>query len=326
MVNTMKKFLAIVFLTTSLTGVFLSLLFWVASPFLNEDEKLKIFSPLPAFLSVAANAQVTTLDIWKPFDLRSNTDISFVVTAHAALSYDLTASQLLFEKNAQQKVPMASLTKIMTAIVALEHPKVNDTYAVSADALVGEDSMGLEVGEALSLKELLYGLFLNSGNDAAEVIAENFPGGREKFIDAMNQKAKTFGLQNTHFTNPTGLQGEGDQHTTAEDLLVITRFALENFPVIKETGSAVEYIIPQTTTHKEYDLVNETNLLTTYPGVEGLKTGYTPEAGYCLVTYLEYGGHKIIGIVLGSDDRRKDMKDILDYSLKKLGINPPTHQ
>lgn len=321
----MKKFLAMFFLTIGLTGVFLSLLFWVVSPFLSADEKIKIFSPLPPFLSIAANAQVTTLDIWKPFDQRSNTYSPLSVTSRAALSYDLTTGQLLFEKNTTQKVPMASLTKIMTAIVALEHPKADDAYRVSADALVGEDSMGLEAGEVLSLKELLYGLFLNSGNDAAEVIAANFQGGRDAFIDAMNQKVHALDLQNTHFTNPTGLAGDGDQHTTAQDLLVITRFALDNFPVIQETGSAVEYIIPQTDKHKEYDLINETNLLTTYQGVRGLKTGYTPEARYCLVTYLEYGGHRIIGIVLGSDDRRKDMKNILDYSLKKLGVSPPLH-
>ncbi|MDE2590063.1 MAG: D-alanyl-D-alanine carboxypeptidase, partial [Patescibacteria group bacterium] len=248
-----------------------------------------------------------------------------VISAKSALSYDLSTNKTLFSKNIYERVPMASLTKIMTSIVALEHPKKSDHYLVTSDDLVGEDSMGLSSGEILSLKELLYGLILHSGNDAAETIATNFPGGREEFIKAMNEKATSLGLKNTHFTNPTGLEGDGNQFTTAYDLLVITRFALDNFPTFKEVVATFNYDIPATSTHKEYYLENETNLLTSYPGVEGVKTGYTPEAGLCLVTYLEYKNHKILAVLLGSDDRRQEMKDILDYSLKQEGITPPQH-
>ena len=127
---------------------------------------------------------------------------------------------------------MASLTKIMTAIVALENKRDDNTYIVSARALVGEDSMGLSPGEELSQEELLYGLMLPSGNDAAEVLASNYPAGRTMFIQAMNDKAKALGLVDTHFSNPSGLQGDGMQYTTASDLLVITRYALENFPLL----------------------------------------------------------------------------------------------
>src|SRR5690606_13265004 len=105
------------------------------------------------------------------------------------------------ERNARQKLPMASLTKIMTAIIAIENPMPSDKYVVSNAALVGENSMGLTAGEILSLNDLLYGLLLPSGNDAAEVLAANYPGGREKFILAMNQKAKSLGLTDTNFTN-----------------------------------------------------------------------------------------------------------------------------
>jgi len=195
---------------------------------------------------------------------------------------------------------------------------------VPASAVIGDDSMGLIPGETLSLKELLYGLFLHSANDAAETIALNYSSGRYNFIYAMNQKVKALGLSHTHFTNDTGLEGDGNQYSTAYDLMVITRDALA-FPVIKEVASTPEYSISATNTHQEYDLVNETNLLTTYPGVAGFKTGYTPEAGYCLITYLEYRRHAIIAVVLGSDNRRDDMKQILDYSLKKLDVTPPLH-
>ena len=131
------------------------------------------------------------------------------------------------------------------------------------------------------------------------------------------------GLSNTHFTNPSGLQGDGDQYTTAYDLLVMTRFALENYPAFAKAAATYEYKIPATAEHKAYDILNETNLLTTYKGVEGVKTGYTPDAGLCLVTYLSYKGHRIIGIILGSQNRRMEMKDLLDYSLESEHVTPP---
>jgi D-alanyl-D-alanine carboxypeptidase len=207
----------------------------------------------------------------------------------------------------------------------LENKKKDDTYVVSKDDLVGEDSMGLDAGEKLLLSELLYGMMLHSGNDAAEVLANNFPGGRAAFVNAMNNKVKALGLSDTSFTNPTGLEGDGKQYTTVYDVVVMTEYALVNFPLFDQVVSTFDYNIPQTPTHKAFYLENETNLLTSYPGVKGVKDGYTPEAGLCLVTYLDYGGHKIVGVVLGSDDRRGEMIELLDYSLRSLGITPPHH-
>ena len=213
----------------------------------------------------------------------------------------------------------------MTAIIALENKKTDDKYLVTKDNLVGENSMGLSEGEVLSLKELLYGLILVSGNDAAETFATNFKGGRTAFIKAMNDKAKTLSLSDTNFTNPSGLEGDGNQYTTAYDLIVITEYALAKFPLFRQVVSTFSYTIEQTNTHKAFLLENETNLLTSYPGVKGVKDGYTPEAGLCLITYLDYEEHKIIGVILGSNNRRQEMKDLLDYSLKSIDIIPPKH-
>ncbi|HET9946855.1 MAG TPA: D-alanyl-D-alanine carboxypeptidase family protein [Patescibacteria group bacterium] len=308
-----------VILATGLVAFF----YWMNTPLLVTTVK---FSPLPTFLTMSDNPQVTSLDIWQPKVLGTNTQTSAIsITATSAISYDLTSNKFLFLKNPNQRLPMASLTKIMTAIVALEHPLPSDKYLVKGRDLVGEDSMGLVDGETLSLEELLYGLILHSGNDAAETLADNFPAGRDGFISAMNLKAQTLGLTNTHFTNPTGLEGDGTQYTTAQDLLVMTQYALSHFPEFVKIVGTFDYIIPQTSTHQEYDLENETNLLTSYPGVEGVKTGYTPEAGLCLVTYLNYQNHKIIAVLLGSDDRRGEMKEMLDFSLKTQGIIPPRH-
>ena len=251
----------------------------------------------------------------------SSTDI----TAKAALIYDLDSKKILFSKNPTTKLPMASLTKIMTAIVGLEYIRDDNTYTVSKEAMVGENSMGLYPGEKLTLEELLYGLLLPSGNDAAEVIAQNFPYGRQSFIDLMNKRAHEIGATQTQFSNPSGLQGDGTQYTTAEDLVKITYYALTNFPQFSQVVQTVNYTVPATATHKAYVLTNETNLLTSYPGVRGVKTGFTPEAGLCLVTYLEYKNKRLIGILLGSEDRRAEMKQLLDYSLKKAGTTPPVH-
>jgi serine-type D-Ala-D-Ala carboxypeptidase (penicillin-binding protein 5/6) len=283
-------------------------------------------SPLPKFLTVLVNDQVTTLNLWSPvLQAVNSSNQAPEITAKSALVYDLTARKVLFSKSPAMRLPMASLTKIMTAVIALESPRKYDEYSVTQGDLVGENSMGLSGGEKLSLDELMYGLILTSGNDAAETLASNYPQGRSKFIEAMNDKAKSLGLTNTHFTNPTGLEGDGEQYTTAYDLLVMTNYAMQ-FPLFKKVVGTFDYDIPYSDTHKEFYLENETNLLTSYPGVMGVKDGYTPEAGLCLVTFLNYKNHKIIGIILGSDNRRQEMKDLLDYGLKIQGITPPPHE
>jgi serine-type D-Ala-D-Ala carboxypeptidase (penicillin-binding protein 5/6) len=291
----------------------------------EEPKEIALFSPIPDFLTLAENKQVTFLDLWLPFigEFQENGFDSSSVTAKSVLMFDLTSEKVLFEKNPREKLPMASLTKIMTAIVSLENPRSDNQYTVKGADLVGEDSMGLSPGEILNLEELLYGLMLPSGNDAAEVLASNSPFGREGFVQAMNDKAKALGLKDTRFSNPSGLQGDGVQHTTAYDMLVITRYALEHFQLFRDIVAKPEYFLPETATHPSYQLLSETNLLTTYEGVKGVKTGYTPEAGLCLVTYLDYDGHKIIGILLNSENRRAEMRELLDYSLRTLEIEPP---
>lgn len=330
-----KRFLSYVTAVALSTSIF-TVIFWYVTP--ASERHFDLQSPLPDFLTITKNKQVRLLDLWLPIIPESEGAYQPVhssggvgggyevsnLTARSVLMYDLTTNKTLFEKDAHEKLPMASLTKIMTAIISLENKRREDKYLVHKANLVGEDSMGVLAGETLSLDELLYGLMLPSGNDAAEVLASDFPhGGREGFIKAMNDKAKSLGLTDTSFSNPSGLQGDGLQYTTTYDLLVITRYALENFPEFKKIVSTVEYNIQLTDTHKAYHLYNETNLLTTYPGVKGVKTGFTPEAGLCLVTYLEYKEHRILGIILNSQNRRAEMRELLDYSLKELGITPP---
>lgn len=319
----MKKFLSYLSLIIPLTLFFASTIWYYYTPtFHNTHTAL---SPIPDFLMVSENSQVRLLDLWSPMVQSihgSGGDVA-ELTAQSVLMYDLSTNKVLYKKDADEKLPMASLTKIMTAIIALENPKPDDRYIVRGADLVGENSMGLSPGEILTLEDLLYGLMLPSGNDAAEVLANNYPGGRDAFLQAMNDKAKAMGLKDTRFSNPSGLQGDGEQYTTTYDLLVMTRYALENYPLFADIVATAEHVIPAAADHNGYFLVNETNLLTTYEGVRGVKTGYTPEAGLCLVTYLEYDGHKIIGVILNSQDRRGEMKRLLDYSLQQVNITPP---
>ncbi len=252
-------------------------------------------------------------------------DQRLVLSAQSAASYDMSSGKMVFSKNINEKLPMASLTKIMTAFLALEEG-ADKIYRVSKSAAsVGENSMGVSEGEVFRLEELLYGLLLPSGNDAAEVIAEGSYYGRNGFVDEMNIRAKQLGMNDTNFTNPSGLEGDGDQYSTAVDLLKLTKLAMENQTFRKVVGT-YEKELPATKYHKYFYLYNDTNLLTSYPGVIGVKTGFTWEAGLCLITYLEYNDRTIIAVLLNSQNRRQEMKDLLDYTLIELGETPPVHE
>jgi D-alanyl-D-alanine carboxypeptidase (penicillin-binding protein 5/6) len=285
-----------------------------------------IISPLPQLLKHTFYSETQAQSFWFPNLVGSfNIGNKITINSHAAISYDLTTDKLLFSKNINVHLPIASLTKIMTAVIVLENMKFDSKIPISKEAAtIGEDSMGLSEGEKLSVEELLYGLLLNSGNDAAEALAQGNGFTRDIFVHLMNKKAEDLALSDTRFTNPSGLEGDGSQYSTVKDLLILTRYALER-PEFAKIVATYEYDILQDSNHKAYTLYNETNLLTSYEGVKGIKTGYTDEAGMCLVTYLDYKGHKIIAVLLNSENRRSEMKALLDYSLKNLGVSPPLH-
>lgn len=243
------------------------------------------------------------------------------ISAKSALVVDLTTSKVLFAKNPKQKLPIASTLKILTAVVALESLAPNKVVTVTEKAAkTGEDFMGLTASEKLTLEELLYGLLLPSGNDAAVAIAEGVAGTQEKFVELMNRKAAILGAVDSKFVNPTGLEGDGEHYSTSFDMATISKYAWESFPIFRKIVGTKYYEIPATLEHKYFYLENQTNLLGTYPGVKGIKPGYTPEAGLCLVTLAENGGHTILVVILGSENRRDEMAKLLDYSFETLGV------
>ncbi|MDO8270223.1 MAG: D-alanyl-D-alanine carboxypeptidase family protein [Candidatus Levybacteria bacterium] len=295
----------------------------------SSDERLaslkSVTSPLPNLFNSVFPKDASASEFWQPATRSSLNNSAFELTATSAISYDISTNTLIYGKEIEKRLPMASLTKIMTAIIALERMDLNSELLVTKKAAeIGESSMGLSEGEKLPLTELMYGLILHSGNDAAETIASGSNFGTENFVHLMNKKAEDLGLSNTRFTNVSGLQGDGQQYSTAKDLLVITRYALQNKEFAK-VAATYQRDIPASSQHKAFTLYNETNLLTTYPGVKGVKTGYTDEAGMCLVTYLEYNDRKIIAVLLNSQNRRQEMKELLDFSLKTLGDEPPQY-
>jgi D-alanyl-D-alanine carboxypeptidase len=239
--------------------------------------------------------------------------------SEAALIVNIGDGEVLYNKNSQERLPIASLTKIMTAVVVMEHTSLTDLTTISAKAAsTGENSMGLTAGETYTIEELLYGLILNSGNDAAIALAEASAGDVETFVQWMNTKANELGLKNSYFADPSGLNDS--TYSTAQDLARLTRYALK-FKELRKIAQTVEYDIAATDDHKYVPLYNQTNLLTTYPGVKGFKTGYTEEAGLCLVTYAENDGVELVGVVLNSVDRKGDMVLMLDHAFNRYGIS-----
>lgn len=243
------------------------------------------------------------------------------ISAKAALFVDTKSGEVLYSKNIHDKLPIASLVKIMTVLVTLEHKNMDDKFTVSQRAAAMEpDKMLLIAGERLTLKELLDGIFLISANDGAEVLAEGTTGDRSQFLKLMNDKVKQLGMKDTFFANPTGLdEDSGNSYSSAYDLIILTRYLIRRFPEVVDISKTEHIYLPKTQEHQDYDMYSGINLLTTYPGVMGFKTGFTPEAGLTLITLARKNNHEVIGVLLGSQSRRDETRDLLDYSFEKLG-------
>lgn len=232
-------------------------------------------------------------------------------SATAVILQDMDSWTLLFVKDPDKRVPIASTTKIMTALVAVDHYKANDELVVVPDALVSGSTMGLKAGERLTFRSLLYGMLLNSGNDAAYTIAANFPGGLPGFVRAMNDKALTLGLLNTHFDNPAGFDSP-NHYSSAFDLAKIATVAMENYQFARVVGTK-ETEVASVDKSVVHQLKNLNKLLNT-PGVLGIKTGTTPEAKENLVGLVERDNHKILTVVLGSDDRFGETQRLINWA------------
>jgi D-alanyl-D-alanine carboxypeptidase len=246
------------------------------------------------------------------------------INAKALAVMDRKTGDLLLAKNITQELPIASVTKIMTALVALENATLDKEIRVSESASsIGEAEMGLTAGELVTVEQLLYGLMLPSGNDAAETLAEEAVEGRTSFIIKMNETAQKLGLYDTFYFNPTGLDGDTFETTsfsTALDLLALTNYALTN-PAFAEVVSTYYKEFPyEEGKHKAFYLYNILQLDQAYPGLKGVKPGNTDFAGETLVSYAVNGGRELIVVLLNTEHSRDDVIKLYDFIYQKLGI------
>ena len=285
----------------------------------------KIFYSILIFLLILLNFSTVCAD-----DVDNEADFENTIEVTAAnvselpktnsrryIVYDRISKSMIIGKNADIKSAMASTTKIMTTIVILEKSDLDETVTVSAKAGgTGGSRLGLKRGDKASVRDLLYGLMLRSGNDAAVALAEHVGGSVKEFAELMNEKASELGLTNTHFVTPHGLD-DANHYTTALELAKLTDYAIDNetFAKIVGTKSTTIYI------NNQPRQINNTNeLLGMLNGVVGVKTGFTNNAGRCLVTETKRNNMDIITIVLGADtkkDRTKDSVNLIEYTFSK---------
>ena len=237
-------------------------------------------------------------------------------SATACIVIDADSGRVLLEHNAHQALPMASTTKVMTALLAIERGSLTEEVTCSRSAFgVPGTSIYLSEGETLTLEQMLYGLMLASGNDAAVAIAEHIGGAAEDFCALMTERARELGCENTVFLTPHGLPCEG-HHTTARDLALIAREAMTH-PVFRSIVSTRRATIPWQGRSYERVLNNKNRLLAAYEGATGIKTGYTRAAGRCLVFGAEREGMRIIGVVLNCPDWFDEAARLMDLAFAR---------
>lgn len=229
------------------------------------------------------------------------------VSATAAVLMDADMGQVLYEKNGDRQMLIASTTKIMTALVVLEHAAPDDVITVTPDHMAEGSSMYLRAGETVRVEELLYGLLLCSGNDAALALTE-CAGGLTPFVALMNEKAAALGMAHTSFANPNGLDADG-HYSTARDMAVLAAAAVEN-PTFRRICSSRSVTIGQRT------MENHNRLLRQVEGCVGLKTGYTRAAGRTLVSCTERDGCRLVAVTLQDGNDWADHAALYDYGFR----------
>lgn len=248
--------------------------------------------------------------------------------AKSAILIERDTGKVLYEKNSDQPLPPASMTKIMTMILimeALDEGKITFKDKVRASeyaASMGGSQIFLEPGEEMTVNELLKGIAIGSGNDASMAMAEHLAGSEDKFVEMMNKKAKEIGLKHTKFQNPTGLPVD-DHYSTAHDMAMMGKELLKYEDIINYTSKYEDYL--REDTDKKFWLVNTNRLVKFYPGVDGLKTGFTGQAKYCLTATAKKGNMRVIAVVFGANtpkERNNEVTKMLDYAFSQYTTTP----
>lgn len=257
---------------------------------------------------------------------KQSTDITENV--RSAILIERDTGQILYEKNSNEELPPASMTKIMTMLLimeAIDQGKLKWDESVRTSeyaASMGGSQIFLEPGEEMTVKQMLQGIAIGSGNDASVAVAEKIAGSEEAFVDMMNNKVKELGLKNTVFKNTTGLPGSG-HYSSAHDMAIMAKELLKYEDITKFTGMYEAYL--RENTDKKFWLVNTNKLVRFYPGVDGLKTGFTGEAKYCLTATAQKDGMRVIAVVFGaptSKERNAQVTKMLNYAFAQYQTHP----
>lgn len=249
---------------------------------------------------------------------------TFEIPASSYIVIDYDSGQILEEKESSKKLPIASLTKIMTSVIALDLATPDELFTISSKAArMPATKIGVVTGENMTVKELLNAVLLTSANDAAEVIKEGIDAKyqSEIFIRAMNEKARLLGLHDTSFTNAQGFDNENNYSTT-RDFAILSHYALSNYPLISETVKKDYEFLPADNNHKQFDLYNWNGLLDVYPNVHGIKIGNTGNARYTTAVISEREDKKVLVVLLGAPgvlERDLWTSQLLDIGFEKLG-------
>lgn len=245
-----------------------------------------------------------------PFNTYAITD-----TARSTIVMDMNSKRILYEKNANEPRLIASITKIMTAVVAIEEGSLDEEVTVGEEVLsMYGSNIYIELGEKMTLRNLLYGLMLRSGNDAAVVIAKHIAGSEEKFVELMNKKAHEIGMKNTNYKNCHGLDEKTKNHSTAYDMAILSSYANKN-KTYKEIVSTKKWTVQSN--NKTYVWHNRNKLLYSYKYTTGGKTGYTPSAGRTLVTTATKNNMNLTVVTLNDGNEYITHKSLYDYYFGK---------
>lgn len=303
----MKSFLKFLKSSKKLkTNFILAALILTFLPSRNYYNSIKITNPKPLVRPLS----LQVLSISK-YPINQTNIPAPHLSARSAIVVDLDSKALLMQVNPNLKLLPASTTKIMTGLIALENYDPDDIVTIKSVDIEGQ-TMKLELGEKITVENLLFGLLVQSGNDAAIALSEHYPGGKKEFIKAMNDKLKELNLNDTQFQNPTGLDNYG-HYTTVHDLALLSAEALKNkhFLDFVNTTNITVTDVEGEITH-ELETINQ--LLGEIPGLKGIKTGWTELAGECLVTYTKRGSKQIIAVVLGSSNRFGESATLIDWA------------
>ncbi len=252
-----------------------------------------------------------------PFKVQAASDL--LENAKAGLLMEVGSGTVIYEKNINEKLAVASMTKMMGMILVMEaledgSLRLDEKVKASKNAAgMGGSQIWLEEGEEITVLDLIKGIMMASANDGIVCMAERIGGSEKNFVEMMNKKAKELGLKNTHFVNPTGLD-EDNHYSTAYDMAIIARELLKHEDILKYTSIYEDYL--RKGTNREFWLVNTNKLIASYQGADGLKTGMTDNAGYCMAVTAKRNGMRLLAVVLGESEgkvRNKETAELLDY-------------